>query len=65
MLLINRQPGTKVIIITKSGERIEITALGVNNYGLNLGFEADKSIKIDREEKYLHDIQKNDNWGNR
>lgn len=63
MLIINRHPGAKIIIETPSGEIIKITALGFDDNGLNIGFDADKSIKIDREEKFIHDNK--DTFGNR
>ena len=65
MLIINRKIGTKIIVQVPSGEKFTIAVLGENQYGISLGFDAPKTIKIDREEKYLHDLKKDDNWGNR
>lgn len=50
MLLIDRKEGTSVIITTESGEQIKITIISNNSFGVKLGFDADKKIKILREE---------------
>jgi carbon storage regulator CsrA len=65
MLILNRKAGTKVIIQLPENEQVVITVLGENQYGTSLGFEAPNHIKIDREEKYIHDMKKDDNWGNK
>lgn len=50
MLLIDRKKGTSVLITTESGEEIKITIIGHDSFGVKLGFDADKKIKILREE---------------
>jgi len=53
MLLIDRKAGTSVILKTKSGEEIKVTVVSQNNYGVKLGFDADKeTVNILREEVY-------------
>lgn len=50
MLLIDRKKGTAVNITTASGEEIRITIIDHNSFGVKLGFDAAKDIKILREE---------------
>lgn len=50
MLLIDRKKGTSVTITTISGEEIKLTIIDYTSFGVKLGFEADKKIKILREE---------------
>ena len=51
MLYINRYPGQAVIIRTRSGETIKVTLMSAESgIPAKLGFDADKSIIIDREE---------------
>ena len=50
MLLIDRKKGTAVNITTDSGEQIKITIIDNGAFGVKLGFDAARNIKILREE---------------
>ena len=52
MLLLDRKEGTSIIIVTDTGKEIKLTVVGQTQFGIKLGFEADKSIQIYREEIY-------------
>jgi carbon storage regulator CsrA len=51
MLALNRQKNEKIIITTEAGERIEVVVVEIRGaHAVRLGFEAPKSVKINREE---------------
>lgn len=50
MLLLDRKPGTAVIIETSNGEKIKVSVIAKDQYSVKLGFQADPSVKILREE---------------
>ena len=63
MLVLSRKAGQRVVVTTKSGEKIKIIALGRHHKypdSVNLGFEADANISIFREE-IVEKIEKKDN----
>lgn len=57
MLTLNRKIGQRIIIKTKSGEKIIMQVNGVANnpsHGYSFSFEANNDVKIHREEQYNH-----------
>jgi len=50
MLLLDRKTGESVIITAKSGEKIKVTIVSNNEFGVKIGFDANKNIDIKREE---------------
>lgn len=50
MLVIGRRLQQRIIITTKSGETIEVTLIDTRRDQARIGFVADRSIKIVREE---------------
>ena len=50
MLILTRRPGESIIIETPTGERIQVTVLGVKGNQVRIGTEAPDDISIVREE---------------
>jgi carbon storage regulator CsrA len=50
MLVIGRKQEQKVIITASNGQEIELMICAVNGNQVRIGFTADKSVIIDREE---------------
>lgn len=50
MLLMTRLQGERILVETSSGEKIWITAIYMEQGKMKIGIEADKSVKILREE---------------
>lgn len=50
MLILKRKVGERIIITTQAGERIVITVVEGRYGAARIGFEADKQIKILRQE---------------
>jgi carbon storage regulator len=50
MLILTRRPGESLIIETPTGERIEVTVLGVKGQQVRIGTDAPDEISIVREE---------------
>lgn len=61
MLILSRRIGESVIIETASGEQIIVTVVGKQGGQARLGFHADESVIIHREEIYkrIQDEKKN------
>jgi carbon storage regulator CsrA len=62
-LILTRKKGQKVIVHDSASELelCTITVTQISNKQCKLGFEADSSIRIDREEVYLKKEDKNAN----
>jgi len=57
VLILARKQGEKIIILTKSGERIEITAVRVSGEIARIGIDADKErVNVIRDE-VLHRME--------
>lgn len=50
MLVLSRKLNEKTVIITASGERIEVVLVDIDRGKVRLGFAADRSVQIFREE---------------
>lgn len=50
MLVLSRNPGEKVIIVTPSGEEITVCVVEVRGDRARMGFEAPREYAIHREE---------------
>ena len=62
-LILTRKVGEKIVVHDSSSELelCTITVTQVSNKQCKLGFEADPTIRIDREEVYLNKENKNAN----
>lgn len=52
MLVLSRKITEKVIITTKHGEQITVCVVGMQGGNCRLGFDADSSVSIHRQEVY-------------
>ena len=50
MLILTRRVNEKIVIETKSGEKIEVFPLAVNGSQIKIGVSASRDTAIDREE---------------
>ena len=50
MLVLTRKLGQKTVIITPSGDRIEVVVVDIDRGKIRLGFTAGRSVQIFREE---------------
>lgn len=50
MLLLDRKEGTSVILTTPEGHSIKVTVIANTDFGVKLGFDAPREVKILREE---------------
>lgn len=50
MLVLSRKLNEKTVIITPSGDRIEVVIVDIDRGKVRLGFEANRSVQIFREE---------------
>lgn len=50
MLILSRRELERVLILTPSGERIEVVVAEIDHNKIRLGFTADRAVKIDRGE---------------
>jgi len=50
MLILTRRPGETLIIALPTGERIEVSVLGIKGNQVRIGTEAPEEISIVREE---------------
>ena len=51
-LILTRKIGDRVKLYTRGGEICTITVTNISQKACNLAFEADDSVRIDREEVY-------------
>lgn len=63
-LILTRKKGQKIVVHDSSSELdlCTITVTQISNKQCKLGFEADPTIRIDREEVYLKKEDKNANY---
>lgn len=57
MLTLARSLYEKIIIITASGEKVEVQVCEIRRGVVKIGFNADRSAQIDREEIYLARVE--------
>ena len=50
MLVLSRKLNEKTVIITPSGDRIEVVVVDIDRGKVRLGFSASRSVQIFREE---------------
>lgn len=55
MLVLSRRPRQTIIITTKDGEKVSVCVVSVKGDQVRLGFTADDSTHILREELVTHD----------
>lgn len=57
MLILSRRPGEKIIMCTKDGVKIVLTALERHTGQIRFGIDAPAGVSIDREEIYIRKLE--------